>query len=600
MPAIPGNSYPLPQSVPPNLPDPTAAGFLTTVLPTWTDLSQERQRDLASAMRALGAISGLPLGAIPLDCGFLRTILFGNAPRRAGKRGQRIKNIRSETRYVLGRLDRHEPALRGLDGLSPEWCHLYGTLPTGYRRAGLSRFMHFCSRSEVSPALVSSETLGDFETYLAQNALVEDPAFLARLTLGTWKWASRNLDGWPSTALKRPKMRQPYVLQLTAFPSSFQEEVAELERSMAPRNGTDIFVTQPFGTAGKRRFTRGHAARPATVASILFRIRMAASALVLKGRAVETITSLADLVDPLAAAAEIISFYWDRGGGKPSSMISGIAILLMQIARRWCQLPEEHVGQLNEWVSRAKPVQQGMVDKNRRRMQRLIEPDVMDILLNLPAELLRRARQPDLPSRIRARLALQAAVFEILLVCPMRLSNLLSLRLDLHLQRLGTGRNLITHIFLDGSEVKNGESTQWPIPTRSAQLIETYIRDFRPVLAAPGNTFLLPSRDGKTHVSAGGLRTTLASTMDREAGAEWRPHLARHTAAFFVLDDNHEAYETVRRILHHKTASTATQSYTGFEVAGSARHLDRLISRRLGGGSLRAVGVKKPTRPGRR
>ena len=170
-------------------------------------------------------------------------------------------------------------------------------------------------------------------------------------------------------------------------------------------------------------------------------------------------------------------------------------------------------------------------------------------------------------------MALQAVALEILLICPMRLTNLTNLRMDSHLLRIGVDAKRVTHFVVSEAEVKNGVALEWPIPPESARLIETYIRRFRPTLADPANPYLFPGQ-GLAPRSVGTMAAAINGPIAGWLGCKVNPHLLRHFAAWRHLKRHPGEYETVRRILNHKSIETTTRFYIGFEAEVAAMRFD--------------------------
>jgi integrase len=55
------------------------------------------------------------------------------------------------------------------------------------------------------------------------------------------------------------------------------------------------------------------------------------------------------------------------------------------------------------------------------------------------------------------------------------------------------------------------------------------------------------------------------------------PHLFRHLGAKLYLDANPGEYETVRRVLGHRSLQTTIDFYTGLETPAAVRHFDKTI-----------------------
>ena len=246
------------------------------------------------------------------------------------------------------------------------------------------------------------------------------------------------------------------------------------------------------GTGGRRR----RAARPRTLQTREYQLRQAIAGLTLQGVPVDEIHTLRNLVAPIENASLIRQLYLARHGDEPNSQVAGILEVLRQIAKYHCRLPARDVAVIAGWVSDARPDwTEGMTETNRRRLRALIQLRPRAMLLNFPRELLRRAKEglraKTLTPKAAARLVAYAVALEIELVFPMRRENLAGLHLDKHLQRLGPRGRRVTHIFLSKSEMKNRNGMEWELPKESCDLIETYLRDHWPHLAAPGNKFLI-------------------------------------------------------------------------------------------------------------
>jgi integrase len=80
-------------------------------------------------------------------------------------------------------------------------------------------------------------------------------------------------------------------------------------------------------------------------------------------------------------------------------------------------------------------------------------------------------------------------------MAPVRMSNLVKLDIERNLCQAGQASEAL-HIVLGAEEVKNREPLEYPLPPESVDLLERYIRDFRPHLTSAGNTALFPGIGG--------------------------------------------------------------------------------------------------------
>ena len=82
---------------------------------------------------------------------------------------------------------------------------------------------------------------------------------------------------------------------------------------------------------------------------------------------------------------------------------------------------------------------------------------------------------------------------------------------------------------------------------------------------------------GMTIATDPALSSQISSAVFRETGLKVHVHQFRHLAAKLHLDHRPGEYESVRRILGHKSIDTTTRAYTGLETASAVRHYDQKI-----------------------
>jgi integrase len=558
------------------------------------------RRNLLSGLSGIARVCGLPEAAIELSCPNLRRLLYRKPPAAYGFTPQRFGKLIGALRFVMRGLDLHAPQ-PAKDGLSPFWQSLRDALPE-YRQIALSGIIAFCSDAGVNRENASPDLLGAFEHVLINRTLEPDPAGLARRSASNWEWARSNVEPWAGLPeLHRPGMRDHYTLPFSSYPTSFQEDVRRFAaRLVAKDPGTTHHDAVTARTTVRRR---RRAARPRTVETRLHQLRQAAAALVLTGVPIAELRSLLDLVVPIEErAAQVRAFFVARSGDEPNSQVAGILETLRQVACHHCQLPPDVVGLIAGWVSQARPDwRAGMTEKNRRRLRALIQRRPRAMLLHFPRELLRRAQAKSLTPKAAARLVAHAVALEIELIFPMRRANLAGLRLDQHLQRLGPGGRRVTDIFLSKEEMKNRNGMEWPLPKETADLIEIYLRRYRPhLMDDPANPFLFPSR-GTYGRTAHELSIGLCSLIARELGVEINLHLLRHFGGWLYLQRNPGHYEVLRQVLGHKKIEVTIACYTGLEADASASHFDEgVLQERAETRHVAQAAFRKPTRNTRR
>ncbi|MDE2576289.1 MAG: site-specific integrase [Rhodospirillales bacterium] len=562
----------------------------------WDDLTLQRRRDLACAVRTAEAIRADavpevpaaagddPTAPPPFSCKVLNLTLWRRAASCYGLSAKRLGGIVSLIRYSLTRLDLHDAEAP----LTPAWQALYDALPTRERRMALVRLCHYCAGRRLAPAAVVDDILAGFERNCRERQLVKDPGGLARRAASNWNWAAANVPGWPSGELHRAGMRDEYAPPLAAYPEPFQQDARSFLGRLAAGPSEDIFEGQiPIpGGKGPRSLPRALSAR--TVRTREDQIRIMAAALVASGRPAETLTGLSDLVDPPANAGTILKFHRQRMKARMqgradapeelrSPYLAGLAELLRQIARYHCGLPEGHVAQIGAMLATVKPPQQmTMSPKNERRLRALLEPHVYAKLLHLPEEWMRQASLPDTDPHEAARLAMYAASLTILMHCAPRRGDLVTLRIDVNLVR-ATPRGPVEALSFALSKSITGKTLDWPLSEAAARLLGIYMRKYRPLLAGEGNAHLFPNQ-GSSHRNVHEFAVQLSGRVEEAIGAEFNMHLARHFAAVRYLRAHPGHYEVVSRMLGHSKVDTTMRFYAGLETDAAARQANQLLS----------------------
>ncbi|MCW3477790.1 tyrosine-type recombinase/integrase [Limobrevibacterium gyesilva] len=164
---------------------------------------------------------------------------------------------------------------------------------------------------------------------------------------------------------------------------------------------------------------------------------------------------------------------------------------------------------------------------------------------------------------------------EILIFAPMRVENLASLRLDLHI-RLPRPKDGETVILLPRHSVKNAEQLQYLLPAETTAFIRSYVERVKPLLETTPSPFLFPGRPGHPKRSDT-LSKQLSQRVWTHLGLEYSPHLQRHLTAKMNVDVRPGDYETARRLLGHRSHDTTYRSYEGMETESAARLHDDLI-----------------------
>jgi integrase len=539
------------------------------------DLPKQQKADLCSAVRSACRVLGKQPGEVPAAAGLLGHTLNRAMPAVVGMAPARWANVRSLLLKALLLSGCKVLPGRALHPLTPAWAALEALLPDRYFRAALSRLLHYCSAQGIAPAAVDQAVFDGFGVSLQNDSFIRHQRVAHQNAARQWNRAVATIPGWPQATLVQPVHARRYARPLDIFPAAFQGDAESWLGRLAGEDGLDVGPARPL--------------RPRSLEQRRFYLRQAASALVEGGRDPATLTGLADLVT-VEAVRTILRFFLVRSDNRPTLQIHGLATHLKAIARHHVGVTPAVLERIGQMVRRVAPPPTGLALKNRLALKQLEDPLLLARLVDLPARI-----YDALPSKVAAlpvRTALRfqwALAVQILLVAPIRLGNLTRLDLDRHLPRTIVRQRVLYHLVTPGEEVKNGNLVELPLRAETSALLELYRTRVRPVLAAPGTTWLFPGQGGTGHKSLVTMGGQISRFLERELGLRLSPHQFRHLVGFLHLQRKPEEHETVRALLGHRSIATTLRHYAGLEGA-AARHYDE---------TLRAAANRTEQRPAR-
>jgi integrase len=543
-----------------NKPPPSNMADLREAILSATELSEDRRKEIASALRSLSKAVRLPLDMISTDPQKLRKLIGDMPAAMAGVSTGRWRNVRSLIQAALAQFGLVSLPMRSSRDLAPAWADLLKEVESGSARYRLGRFARFCAGCGVVPADVGQSILDDFLGELLTHSLVAEPVRVHREVILTWKRCAAAHPEWPSVVLTVPDNRDTYAVPWDAFPASL---LLDVEAWLTHLGSDDPLIERDF--------------RPLRATSLKTRrkqIHLFLSALVQRGQEAAELDCLATVVTPLRVA-EGMRFLLERSGEKKSRHAAQIAGVLLSIARHWVNAPEDQIKKIKGVVHRLTPDEHGMTERNRERL-RQIDATRLHSLLNLPEQIRRDVCKAATPGHAEA-LALQTAVaVELLLHAPVRIRNLVALRVGEHLLPEGTrGMTLV----LRAEETKNRMPIEVPLGPETTALVNLYLEKYRPLLSDGGSNHLFPGRIGPGHKHDGTLREQIQRCVLKQCGLKVHPHLFRHIAAMVILQANPGAHGMVQRLLGHKNLQTTQNFYTGMETTAAFRAHDDLIAR---------------------
>ena len=548
----------------PFAPELPSLAYLIEIIRSDSALSAQRRLNLASSIRSFAKAFDKSPAQFVAHPNFLRPFLKRLHPEQSRFTKSRISNIKSDLQYALTRY-MGKGSGHYLTPFSESWQAIW-VLAVGqkafYARRSASRLMHFCSAQQISPDSVNDHVAARLLEALIEESLVLNPRVRWKGILPAW---NRLADLLPSRFLPKlfiPDDSRTYKISLKKFSKRFQSEVEVANKRWSGRDLLDEDAPEkPLASA--------------TLKKRRIQLRELASGLVLSGWDISSVNSIAVLVD-VEAAKTILRFYLERAGGKKTSRVHGLAVILKTLARHIVGVEEDHYQQLASLCDRLDPKHVGMTEKNRGRLRAFDDPRNVALILNLPKRVIDRTRHNDL-GIARDALRMQWAVaVEILLMAPIRLRNLVGLHIDDHIQRTRASDGTV-HLVIPGEQVKMGNPLITACRARRQNCSTSISGTSDRGLCTPENPWLFPGRAATRPKSDQTFSVQLKRFIQNETGLEVHVHLFRHLAAKLFLDQNPGQYESVRRHLGHRSMETTLRAYAGMETAAASRHFDATI-----------------------
>jgi integrase len=531
------------------------------------DLPLARKRNWLSSLRRIAAGIGRPPESIPARLTSLRHPMRRLNAARMGIEPKSLSNHKANVRAaVLHVLKVTDAPRRGVP-FSPDWAALMAALVETKAYRLLSGLARYCSSRDILPETVSEAVVTDYFAHRQVTSFLETGPGRVRELMRAWNRCVEAVPGWPAHRLVPPALTPVWPGPAwEAFPAGLRADIeAHLRRLAAPHRSAN----------GRRR-------RPCKASTIATRRRelMAfARKAVAAGVPMESLVSLEQLLAPEVVLRTFERFL-EEGGDRPKVFVIDLGWKLHALARE-IGAPENTESQLDDIRVRLEEDRPpAMTDKNLGVVRAVLASDIWSRVAALPELLLREAgallnRSP----RKAAAIAALAAQVLILSRAPVRVGNLLAIRLGVNLIRPG-GEEEPFHLTFPNYDVKNRVDLEFPLSPRSSALIQRYIDLFRPHMEnSRGTDWLFPGESGSR--SPAHASTAIAARVEREVGLRVTAHQFRHAAAATILKQRPGDYEFVRRILGHRNVQTTMKFYTGLEAFRAGEHFGRLVEERI-------------------
>lgn len=520
-------------------------------------LSENKRRDLKSAIRSFCRLIGKDPAVVPANINWLHVRIRRVAPVAHNITKKRLANIKSDVLKALELTGCSRERSKWLRKPTSEWQSLLDKIINKHDLWKLSQLSQYCTALGIVPSAVNDEHVAGFLKALINETFINKPDLVAVNAVKTWNRLRGQITDWPDIILARPPRRkEPWTIPLDQFPPSLQEDVDRwLHRLSHP---------DPFDADSPLKPLRS-----VTIAHRRHQIQQMASALVLAGHSIESISSLGILVD-LGNFKDGLRHLMSRFEGKPTEAIHGLAIGLKAIATHHVKVDEPHLNELRRICQRLNLDVDGLRQKNMERLSQLDDPHNMAKLLHLPEKLARLSARSG-PRPHKAALLMQAALaIEILLYAPMRALTLAQLHLQRHIRFVGSGRRRRALITVPGHEVKNNRDLHYELGESATALLDRYLKEARPIVLREPGDYLFPAQNGGPKRSEH-LSGLIKSTILEHTGLIINAHLFRSIAGKIHSMAAPGDFTTLCHVLHN-SLRTAMKSYAQFEHQSSLRH----------------------------
>jgi integrase len=529
-----------------------------------TELSISTRRHWACSTQRIAQWLDRRAETIPARLVAIRIALGQLHHARLGVTAKTLANHRANVRAALRWFQQEKGACALALPLSSEWERLRNKIGNRGERARLSAMMRFCSTKGISPEVVDDAVLASYMRYRAEYTAMAANTMAQRSIARTWNACCVNVEGWPQITLTEPQLRAAEGLPWESFPERLRQDIddyiATLQQKRRGRNGKRIRANKPSSIETRR-------------AEIVALVRIA----VRQGVKIEDLCSLAKLLHP-DVVERVIEAYWAANGKEPSVYTIDLAWKLLMIARATGCLDQGGLERLDEIRADLEHYRRvGLTLKNMQLVRQVLTEGVWSEVVSLPYGLMAKAQSLKYHAPVKAAVTAQLSVaIAILTHAPIRLANLVSIRLDDNLIKPG-GFDTPYWLKFPRYDVKNHIDLDFAFDQQLTQLIDEYVREFRLTLLRGSNAPLLfPGENGEAK-TAKTLSDQITERILKATGLRITVHQFRHAAAAIYLKYRPGEYETVRRFLGHKKIQTTINFYCGLQTTHATEALAKIV-----------------------
>jgi integrase len=532
-------------------------------------LRPEKRSHWACSIRFVARALDRPSSLVPARWTAVRPRLAETHPSQLGVTAKTFANHRANLRAALNLFCAEKNVPRRGSPLGEAWSRLWVSIDDDRKRNQLSRFFRYLSAQGISPDAVDDGVVQAFLSDWEKTGLKGPDAQSKRRLVRAWNYCVETVPGWPAQRLEQSAVRSTaHGAVWEAFPAGLRNDVDAFLASRSPRKLSLREPTPKVWAPTTRRVMRA-------------KLQAFARAAVRRGAAIEALDSLSALLDP-GLVEKVLNGYWEQDGEVPNAYTIDLAHNLLTTARTTGAVDSTGLERLAGFARRPKDYKRGgLTDKNLALVRQVQGSDVWLSVLRLPLKLIEEARLRRDASPTKAATKAQLAVaIGILTFAPIRLQNLISIRLEENLFRTNGPETAYWLRFPD-HDVKNRVALEFLLREPLANLISEYVCDHLPVLARGSNRqWLFPGEKGR-HKSSAHLSEQIAAVVKKHCGLRLTTHQFRHVAGTLILNKQPGNYELARRVLGHRSMWTTVQAYCGLETTQATAIFGDIVREKL-------------------
>ncbi len=438
--------------------EPTFSAAMTAIEDA-ADLSAGIKRHWVCSLRQIAKWLDRPVEVTPARWTAIRLQAGQLHHARLGVTAKTVANHKANAAAALRWFGKeYNLPSRGV-ALSAEWAVLRDGIGDRGRRARLYGLMRYCSGRTLMPTSVDDAVVADYLLYRAETSSLATNSMACRSLARAWNASADENPDWPSQRLTEPPLKAKEGPAWEDFPEGLRRDIEKHLAGLAkPRKGTNGKRSRP--SSPKTITTR----RAELVAVVRMAVRI--------GTPIETLTSLAALLDPDVVGPVLDAYCL---GWKLLSLAKQIG------------LDEAAIERLDDIRASLEEYRHGgLTGKNLNLIRQVLTEGIWSEVVSLPNALMQQARADQAHAPVKAAVTAQLAVaIAILCFAPVRLTNLVSIELDKNLIKPG-GPTSPFWLVYPHYDVKNRVNLEFTFDEALTRLIDEYIHDFRPTLTTSG------------------------------------------------------------------------------------------------------------------